>query len=179
MKSCLLATVVVLTETRNYYELECRIERGTAILETGVYDPLFFDGKPCGDACASTSLDNIGTVAPDAGGQSMLFTMERAQNTLEAILASRHCKCRIKTSMFSFLCDCSLWQNLQEEKWGKNERAAAPFRATLQKFNDAATKLRHEVETIVALSEHELKLLCSSNNNTCAPLRKQIAYTQE
>lgn len=148
------------------------------MLETGRYDPLFFDGKPCGKACASTSLDNIGTLVQDVGGEEMLFSMEKAQNTLEAILASRHCKCRIKTSMFSFLCDCSLWQNLQEEKWGKNEDAAKAFRETLRKFNEAATRLRAEVQTIVSLSEHELKLLCSSNNNTCAPLRKQIAYAE-
>lgn len=178
MKSCLLATVVVLTNTRNYYELECRIQRGTAMLETGVYDSLFFDGNACGSACASTSLDNIGTLVPDADGQIRLFSMERAHNTLEAILASRHCKCRIKTSMFSFLCDCSLWQNLQEEKWGKNQHAANGFRATLAKYDAAATKLRTQIETIVSLAEHELQLLCSSDNNTCGPLRKQIAYTK-
>ena len=178
MKSCLLATVVVLTDTKNYYQLECRIERGTSMLDTGVYDPAFFDGKPCGKACASTSLDNIGSVVPTADGDFVLFSMDRAQNTLEAILASRHCKCRIKTSMFSFLCDCSLWQNLQEEKWGKNEHAASAFRKPLDGYNAAATALRAQIQTIVSLSEHELKLLCSSRNNTCGPLRKQIAYAK-
>ncbi len=178
MKSCLLATVVVLTDTRNYYELECRIERGTEMLDTNVYNPLFFDGQPCGDACASTSLDNIGTLTPDRTGAQSLFSQEKAANTIEAIIASHHCKCRFKTSWFSCFCDCSLWRQLHEEKWGTNRNAAKQFRDTLAHYDAQANALRAQIRTIVALAEHELKLLCTHHNTTCGPLRKQIAYTK-
>lgn len=167
-----MAGLAVYPHAQQYFKLRCKLELGQNIVDTGIYDERFFDGMPCGIACASTSLDEIGSRKESA--DQMLFSLEKAETTIEAIVASHHCRCRFQLGWFSLGCDCSLWSALKEEKWGTGptERSKV-FRQALESYAVSAKAMMENVHGAVNMAEEELKLLCNANPSLCAPFEKQ------
>jgi len=172
LSACMLAGLAVYPYAQQYFKLKCKLEIGRNILETGIYDAKFFEGMPCGLACASTSLDTIGHRVESKDGA--IFTIQRAETTIEAIVASHHCRCRFQLGWFSLGCDCSLWSALKEEKWGSGPTVESQrFRAELERFSDLAEELRGNVNAAIKMADEELKLLCGENPTLCAPFEIQ------
>lgn len=172
LSACMLAGLAVYPHAQQYFKLRCKLEIGSSILDTGTYDARFFDGMPCGMACASTALDTIGTREESADGA--IFSAERAEATLEAIVASHHCRCSFQLGWFSLGCDCSLWTALKEEKWGLGPtQESKRFRAKLERFAVHAAEMIENVRSAVRMANEELKMLCGANPTLCAPFEQQ------
>lgn len=163
---CVLAAAATLATTRSFFSLHCTLLQIKELEEHSVYSPELFDGRPCGMACATTAMDTIGSDAVSV--DNTLYSAQNAANTIDAIISSHHCRCRIKGSVFSIGCDCTLWAALHEQRWGPTTPSlAVEFQKRLDAAAAAAEAVRADAAVLKQLATYELKHLCAANGTVC------------
>lgn len=157
---CDLFAVATLSSSIQLFQLQCTLEQ-IGKVENGIYAPELFGGEPCGKACSTTDMETLGTGQVSPG--NVLYSPESATRTMDALVAYRHCRCRVKASVFNLACDCSLWEAIRDHRSsGRAPQTTSfvQFQATLQEAEKASVGVMAHVAAIKELALHELKTLC-------------------
>lgn len=173
---CTVVLSAVLEPTRQYYMLQCTLSRIEDVTTKNIYYPELFSGTPCGDACAATDLEGIGTGL--SSDQNILYSDENAQNTVSAIVTYQHCRCKVKAKIISLFCDCTLWEALRAARDGRPSPLYTEFEARLQKSRTEVKAVRNRVKALQQLAVHELFVLCNTSqcpsNNLLSSLTLEV-----
>ena len=168
--ACDMQNMVALPSSQVFFKLHCMLHLVNEMNSTQVYKKELFGGKECAHGCCSTQIDSLGDVG-NCDNTCTLFSNTKAQNTIDAILSSRHCICKVSSPIMSFGCDCSVWSALHKHRW---ENVDTPLYQTLnkrlEKCSSAATKLQKELLSIKEIATRELELVCHGTDYTSKAL---------
>ena len=181
---CHMQTIAALPSSQVFFKLHCMLHLVSEMNTTRVYKRELFGGKDFMHGCCSTQIDLLGEITT-CGDACALYSSTKAQNTIDAILSSRHCKCKLSSPIVSLGCDCSTWSALHKHRWENIDTPAYQMlHGRLVMCEAAASKLQNEISAMQAVATRELELACLSTAYTTKALelcnthlvQSQISY---
>lgn len=151
---CAVQPMTALPLYTMYFKLHCIVQMSDTMISSREYNSKLFGGAECEWACCSTHIDTFGERSVD----SMLYDGRRAKNTIDAIVASKHCPCEWWERAW---CKCPLLEALQKKQWeGVETPVYKSIQGTLQKCEDGVKTVVNEARVMKDIALEQLMTVC-------------------
>lgn len=163
---CEMAPMAATATSQMFFKLHCILSMISSMNHTHDYNPKLFSNNECGLGCCSTRIDSLGELT-DGETTPKLFNRKNAENTIDAILSSRHCKCKFSTPILSIGCDCSQWSALHRHRWENTDTPEyTKLMARLDRCDKEASKMQMHLAAMKEISQQELSATCGNLSYT-------------